>query len=109
MNDTVAMNKKEESGKCMKESKANADADVNLQWQSVIYTDMIRQKLSLHSQNEGMKREKNPDTVCYDRCKGTGIRKDVLTTPFSLCWIQYIEFENNKKQKKSEPNKNQEI
>jgi len=46
-----------------------------------------------------MRREKNPDTICYDQCKGTGVRKDVLTVPFSLCWIQYIEFENNKKKK----------
>lgn len=55
--------------------------------------------MCLHSQNEGIRREKNPDTICYDHRKGTGIGKDVLTTCFSLCWIQYIEFENNKKKK----------
>lgn len=74
----------------------------------MIYADVIRQNLSFHSQNEGTRREKNPDTICCDHCKGSDIRKDVLTAPFSLCWIQCIEFENNKKKKKSEPNKSQE-
>lgn len=55
-----------------------------------------------------MRREKIPDAIRYGHCDGNGIRRDVLATPFSLCWVQYIEFENNKKKKKSEPKKNQE-
>lgn len=40
-----------------------------------------------------MRREKNPDTICYDHCKGTGTRKKVFITPFSLCYSQFTEFE----------------
>lgn len=46
-----------------------------------------------------MRREKIPDAIRYGHCDGSGIRKDVLATPFSLCWVQHIEFENNKKKK----------
>lgn len=38
-------------------------------------------------------------TAHSDHCKGTGMRKDVLTIPLSLCQIQYSKFENNKKKK----------